>query len=324
MRIRTIKNLLRRSMRDIVLEGGGISQLIELVTATLNCITEATAPSLYRPYWAEVHAGILQRFGGKWYDVFLKEVKEDAVPHYVPQGTKATNAGAATPDQSEKTSARASEVTSERLLLASRHPQRIVRRVAASVGAILTAQCEIDFRRHSQQHHSCDRGFLFTPGDISEIKPIIKFLDILDKAEGMVLCEQAEAMLSGHNHNTVSGTASGTGGAEEKGEIDNAPPATSSHVSFQDGTGTGGGGGGGGGDGDNGGVPSSLPPPSGSGPVLGERDGTSSISLRARSRQRQTEVIRHRILEQAEFKLRRASQGAFHDPEVRLIIKGFI
>jgi hypothetical protein len=63
--------------------------------------------------------------------------------------------------------------------------QRVVR-VAADVGIELTSTCAHDLQ-------SADRGgmgFVFNSADIAGLKPRVKFLDILDKAEGMALASQ--------------------------------------------------------------------------------------------------------------------------------------
>ena len=64
----------------------------------------------------------------------------------------------------------------------------MVLRVAADVGIELTATCAEDLRRSSGER------FVFKSADIARLKARVKFLDILNKAEGMDLVREIHQM----------------------------------------------------------------------------------------------------------------------------------
>jgi hypothetical protein len=108
MIVRTIKNLLRRAMRDVIIRGGGIAQLTEVAVATFNCVTGATDIADMEVYWDSVRDGARGRFGANNLDKFL-------------------HIG-----------------TNDKLCRAS--PGKIVLRVAADVGIELTTTCATDLQ----------------------------------------------------------------------------------------------------------------------------------------------------------------------------------
>jgi hypothetical protein len=77
---RTIKNLLRRAMRDVIMKGGNISQLLELAALTFNCVTGADKDvGAVEAYWGEVREGARERFGGTNLDKFLLLEAESSI-----------------------------------------------------------------------------------------------------------------------------------------------------------------------------------------------------------------------------------------------------
>jgi hypothetical protein len=192
---RTIKNLLRRAMRDVIMKGGNISQLLELAALTFNCVTGAeTDAGVEEAYWQEVREGARERFGGTNLDKFLGLEAESSTT----EGNK--DKSMETMESKTDTAAR----TNEQVCRAS--PGMVVLRVAGDVGIELTSTCAHDL----QSSHG--RQFMFNSADIAGLKPRVKQLDILAKAEGMVLASQLR-----------NSSSKGDDGGESKGCDDDAP-----------------------------------------------------------------------------------------------------
>ena len=191
---RTIKNLLRRAMRDVIMKGGNISQLLELAALTFNCVTGAeTDAGVVEAYWHEVREGARERFGGTNLDKFL--------------GLEAESSTTEGKDESMESKTDTAARTNEQVCRAS--PGMAVLRVADDVGIELTSTCAHDL----QSSHG--RQFMFNSADIAGLKPRVKQLDILAKAEGMVLASQLAQLRER--------SSEGDEGDERKGCDDDAP-----------------------------------------------------------------------------------------------------
>ena len=106
---------------------------------------------------------------------------------------------------------------------------RAVQRVAKAVGARLTQSCIDDLEKNVDAETKVDESgegdssrqhpFAFTVADIEAMQPRVKFLDILNKSEGMVLASQLKKKSEGASEGGVKSATSaracarGAGGA---------------------------------------------------------------------------------------------------------------
>jgi hypothetical protein len=81
---RTIKNILRRAMRDVITKSGSISELLELATVTFNCVTGAEVDT--EKYWNELLGGARERFGGANLKKFLSKEAQESMDGKVEFG----------------------------------------------------------------------------------------------------------------------------------------------------------------------------------------------------------------------------------------------
>jgi hypothetical protein len=189
---RTIKNLLRRGMRDVITRGGSISELLELAAVTFNCVTSAEVGA--EVYWAVVREGARERFGGTNLDKFLDKVSQEVAEsktetqtaeagetksRETPDNTEIK--GDAHPISEEEIEAKWEPFSRTNMQVCRASPGTMVLRVAEDVGIELTATCATDLCGGSG-----DR-FAFNSADVARLVPRIKYLDILNKAEGMAL-----------------------------------------------------------------------------------------------------------------------------------------
>ena len=115
---RTIKNLLRRAMRDIIMKGGNISQLLELAAMTFNCVTGAAEDKAdVETYWCEVREGARERFGGANLDKFLnltQQEMEEEVQREQTMAVERKNRAAQAKEDREERKNRAAQAKEDR------------------------------------------------------------------------------------------------------------------------------------------------------------------------------------------------------------------
>ena len=108
--------------------------------------------------------------------------------------------------------------TNEQVCRAS--PGKMVLRVAADVGIELASTCAHDLQKSSGLQ------FMFNSTDIAGLRPRVKKLDILAKAEGMALGKLALASKIKECSSSSERERSGDDGSERKGDDDDAAHAT--------------------------------------------------------------------------------------------------
>jgi len=174
MYVRAAKNLLRRDLRGAMDMGAGARELEQIVAKTFTRMSPGDEES--DAYLCRVWHGVEQRFGATTGEEQISEQQRESVS----------------------------------ALWA-------VQRVAKAVGVRLTQSCLDDLEKETVETKLGDTNgqhpFAFTVADIDSMQPRVKFLDVLNKSEGLVLArELKESVASG------GGGVSNNGGGVEGGE----------------------------------------------------------------------------------------------------------
>jgi hypothetical protein len=130
-------------------------------------------------------------YGGCCFSMNLKETEGAS---FVFEGSEAYLNGPTKDAASGETKGEASDeplVTNE--TVCRQNPRDTILRLADDVGIELTPECLLDFEKAENE----GAEFKFTATDIAQRTPRVKFLNILDKAEGMALAGELDKALKG-------------------------------------------------------------------------------------------------------------------------------